>query len=333
MASLTTTTERPVWARRACSRLVAPAALVHLAPAGLLLVLLATLPSVFSRTGLLSLLLLASILGIAAIGQTWAVLIGGIDLSIPAVMGMADVLLTTRYAAGWSPTATFLLIAVLAVVIGVANGIGSSVLGLHPLIVTLATGAITTGAVLQATHGDTGGKVPGFVTEAVSPGGRTGPFPVPLALVLWVVLAAVVVLVERRGVLGRHVYALGTNRTAASLALVRPMRTRVAVYTVSALGAAVAGVLLGGFSGGASADIGAPYLFSTITAVVVGGTSLLGGRGGYPRTISGVLVTIEMTMLLIGFDLDASMQQVLLGLLILVLVALYGRDKHIAQRI
>jgi ribose transport system permease protein len=109
--------------------------------------------------------------------------------------------------------------------------------------------------------------------------------------------------------------------------------TRIVVYTIAAGSASVSGVLLAGFSGGASVDIGRPYLFSTIAAVVVGGTALIGGRGGYGRTIAGVFITIEVQTLLIGLKVGASMQQVFLGLIILVLVTIYGRDRSVAQRI
>jgi ribose transport system permease protein len=127
--------------------------------------------------------------------------------------------------------------------------------------------------------------------------------------------------------------ALGSNRIAARLALVRPFAVRICVYVLSAGCGCLAGALLGGFSGGASVNIGNPYLFSTITAVVVGGTALLGGRGTYGRTISGVLVTTEFTTLLVGRGIGANLQQVLLGLAILVLITIYGRDRHVAQRI
>ena len=296
-------------------------------------VLVAGSPSVWSRTGVMSLLILASVLGIAAAGQTWAVLIGGIDLSVPAVIGMANVVLATLYVRGWSFGAICLVLAGLAGAVGLLNGALSSVLDLHPLVITLGVGSVVTGAVLVVTKGNTGGTVPSFITSAVSPVGRTLGVPVPAALLLWIVVSAVVLHLEHRSVLGRNIMALGSNRTAARLALIRPFVVRTSVYLLSAVCGCVAGMLLGGFSGGASVDIGNPYLFSTITAVVVGGTSLLGGRGTYGRTISGVLVTTEFTTLLVGRGTGASLQQVFLGLAILVLITVYGRDRHIAQRI
>ena len=118
-------------------------------------------------------------------------------------------------------------------------------------------------------------------------------------------------------------------------------RQRIAVRWAALLGAAVvslvaftavAGMLLAGFSGAADPSVGAPYLFTTVAAVVVGGTPLTGGRGGYGRTIAGCLIVTELGTLLIGLGLDQAAQQICLGLLIVVLVALYGREPHLSMR-
>jgi ribose transport system permease protein len=293
--------------------------LVYLSPIAMFVVLVIATPDVLSRTGIMSLLVLASVLGIAAVGQTWAVMIAGIDLSIPATIGMANVLLTTLYAKGWDFPEIVLLLVALSLLIGIANGVLSSLFGLHPLVVSLGIASVVTGSVLIAVGGNTGGNVPGFITDAVSPLGHLAGLPVPAAIVLWILVCAAIILVERRTVIGRQIYAVGANVLAARLALVRPTLVRTVVYSVSA--------------GCASVDIGSPYLFSTITAVVVGGTSLLGGAGGYGRTVAGVLVTTEFTTLLIGFKVGPDMQQVMLGIAILVLITLYGRDRHVAQRL
>ena len=320
-------------ARRPGKRVLAATSLVYLTPVVMFAILASTTSGVLSRTGIMSLLVLAAVLGLASIGQTWAVMIGGIDLSIPATIGMANVALTTLYARGWSFGWIVVLVLVVAVLIGAANGLLSSLFGLHPLVVTLGMASLVTGVVLVTTGGNTGGDVPGFITDAVSPVGSTFGVPIPAAVVVWVVVSAVVLLVERRTVFGRHVYALGANEKAARLALVRPALVRIGVYAASAVFAALAGLLLGGFSGGASMDIGNPYLFSTITAVVVGGTSLLGGAGSYGRSVAGVLVTTMFTTLLVGLKVGANMQQVLLGVAILLLITVYGRDRHVAQRL
>ena len=307
--------------------------LVYLSPIAMLIVLVITTPNVLSKTGMMSLLVLASVLGLASVGQSWAVMIGGIDLSIPATIGMANVLLTTLHGEGWGFARILVLVLAISVAIRVANGVLCSLFGLHPLVVTLGMASLITGSVLVATDGNTGGDVPGFITDAVAPNGSTAGLPIPASVIVWLAALALVLTIERRSVFGRQLYALGSNERAARLALVRPTVIRIVVYAASAVCAAAAGFMLGGFSGGASVNIGDPYLFSTITAVVVGGTSLLGGAGSYSRTIAGVLVTTIFTTLLIGLKIGPNMQQAMLGVAILLLITVYGRDRHVAHRL
>ncbi|EYT51663.1 ABC transporter permease [Leucobacter sp. UCD-THU] len=327
-----TTTEISVDTKKSLRGKIAPN-LVFIAPVVMMAVIGIQMPSVLTVTGITSLLVLAAILGIASVGQTWAIITGGIDLSIPAVIGLACVAVAKLTASGVPFGTILLLLLGLSIVIGLVHGVLSSVLPIHPLIITLGTGSIITGGVLWATGGRTGGVIPQFITDAVSPVASTGPIPVPAAILLWAVIAVVAILLQSRTAFGLQMYALGANSTAASYALVRPWLVRSVVYTLSAVFAAMTGILLAGFSGTASADIGVPYMFQTLTAVVVGGTSLLGGRGGYGRTIAGVLLTTQFTMLLIGFGVSSNLQQVFLGLVILVLIAIYGRDRHIANRL
>jgi ribose transport system permease protein len=126
---------------------------------------------------------------------------------------------------------------------------------------------------------------------------------------------------------------MGANPRAAELADVPRMRVWIIIYGLSGAFAAITGILLAGFSGAADPTVGLTYLFTTIAAVVVGGTSLIGGRGGYGRTIAGSFILIQLTMLFIGLGLDQPAQQICLGILILALVSLHGREAHIKMRI
>jgi len=261
------------------------------------------------------------------------VIVGGIDLSIPSVIGLADVVVTQLYGDGWSFWLACLLILALALGIGAANAITSVVLRVHPLVITLGTGLIVLGGVLSWNHASTTGTVPSWLVTAVSVIGRTGPIPVPGVVILWAVASALTIAFQRRTRLGREIYASGANPIAARLARVRTTWAWTVVFAISAVFAAVAGVLLAGFSGSADATVGQPYLFETITAVVVGGTSLLGGRGGYGRTIVGVLIVTQLTTLLVGAGLGSDMQEALLGILVILLVVIYGREPHVSTRI
>lgn len=286
-----------------------------------------------SIPNLRSLLVLGSFLGIACIGQTFVVLLGGIDLSIPAVIGMADVITTHLYGQGHSFVMVAGVVLGMSLVVGLINGIATRLLKAHSLIVTLATNSIVLGAVLIITQGKNSGTVPSWLTQAASPIGKTGPLPVPPIIVVWAVLTAGAIFLQRRTTFGRRLYACGTNPLAAKLALVRSPVVWTAAFALSAVCAAGAGVLLAGFSGGADPNVGASYLFTTVAAVVVGGTSLIGGRGGYGRTVAGVLLITVVTTLLIGVGANDQVQQMMLGFLIVLMVGIYGRQAHVRSEI
>ncbi|TIV50408.1 MAG: ABC transporter permease, partial [Mesorhizobium sp.] len=228
-----------------------------------------------------ALLVIASLLAVASVGQTLVVILGGIDLSIPFVIGFANVVAAQLYGQGWNFALVCGLVGVLAIAIGALNGLISRGLSIHPLIVTLGIGMIVQGAVLLWTGGFPSGSAPEAVSSFVSIGGSVGPLPVPLLVPSLVMLTALIVLVLARTPYGRRLHAVGSNPEAAPLALTDPLRMWIVTYAASAFFAAVAGVLLLGFTGSAYGDVGQPYLFQTIAAVVVGGAALVGGRGSY----------------------------------------------------
>ncbi|WP_027055939.1 ABC transporter permease [Mesorhizobium erdmanii] len=302
------------------------AALLHLA--GTMLI-----PGYSSPFAVRAMLVLASLLAVASIGQTLVVIMGGIDLSIPFVIGFANVVAAQLYGDGWNFVLVCGLVGVLAVLIGGLNGLIARSLDIQPLIVTLGIGMVVQGLVLLWTAGFPSGSAPQAVSSFVSIGGSAGPLPVPWLVPSLVVVAAIVVLVLERTPYGRRLYALGSNPGAAPLALIDPVRMWVITYAASAFFAAVAGVLLLGFTGSAYGDVGQPYLFQTIAAVVVGGAALVGGRGSYLGTIAGVLVLTEINTLLIGLGFQPSAVQAALGLIIVLLVSLYGRERHVSTTI
>ncbi|MER9834467.1 ABC transporter permease [Mesorhizobium sp. M0145] len=280
-----------------------------------------------------ALLVIASLLAVASIGQTLVVILGGIDLSIPFIIGFANVVAAQLYGGGWNFALVCAVVVALAILIGALNGLISRGLDIHPLIVTLGTGMIVQGAVLLWTGGFPSGSAPQAVSAFVSIGGSVGPLPVPGLVPCVAVLTLLVALVLARTPYGRRLYALGSNPGAAPLALIDPVRMWTVTYAASAFFAAAAGVLLLGFTGSAYGDVGQPYLFQTIAAVVVGGAALIGGRGSYFGTIAGVLVLTEINTLLIGLGFRPSTVQAALGLVIVLLVSLYGRERHVSATI
>ena len=280
-----------------------------------------------------SMLVLATFIAVASVGQTIVILIGGIDLSIPFVIGFANVVAAQLNGFEVNFVLACLIVIGLSAAIGAFNGALSSSLSIHPLIVTLGVGTAVQGIVLSWTGGLPAGSSPTVLTEFVSIGGSVGPLPVPWLVPSFFILALVIVTVLTRTPFGRRLHALGSNPTAAPLALIGVRAMWTIAYAVSAVFAAIAGILLLGFTGSAYGDVGQPYLFQTIAAVVIGGTTLVGGRGGLIGTIAGALVLIEINTLLIGLGLAPSAVEATLGGVIVFLVSLYGREAHVGTTI
>jgi ribose transport system permease protein len=286
-----------------------------------------------STFGIRAMLVLASLLAIASIGQTLVILLGGIDLSIPFVIGFANVAAAQLYGQGVPFAIVLPGVIVAAMLVGALNGALSSVLAIHPLIVTLGTGTMLQGAVQLWTRGFPTGGAPAWVQQFVSIGGTIGPIPVPWLIPFTGALALFITFLLSRTVYGKRLYALGSNPRAARLTLVDPVAMWTITFALSAGFAALAGILLLGFSGSAYAAVGAPYLFQTIAAVVIGGTALVGGRGGYLGTVAGAICLIELTTVLVGLGLQPPLVQATLGVLIIALVAVYGREAHVRELI
>jgi ribose transport system permease protein len=146
-------------------------------------------------------------------------------------------------------------------------------------------------------------------------------------------VAIVLEAVLRSTVTGRRIYATGANERAADLAGVVTPRIWIGAFALSGLSAGVVGLLLTGFIGSAQVGIGDQYLFLSLSAVVVGGTSLVGARGDYWRTVLGALILTLITTLLVGHGAGLAAQEMLFGALILLFVGLYGRERRVRDRV
>ncbi len=276
-----------------------------------------------------AMLVIASLLAVASVGQTLVVILGGIDLSVPFLIGFGNVTAAQLYGQGIGFGWVILIVLGIAAAIGAINGALSRGLNIHPLILTLGVGMIVQGVVLIWTKGFPSGSAPPIVSATVSIGGHFGPLPVPAIVPGVAVLTLLVVLLLERTVFGRRLFALGCNPGAAPFAMINPLAMWTATFAISAVFSALAGILLLGFTGSAYGDVGQPYLFQTIAAVVVGGAALVGGRGNFLGTIAGALVLTEINTLLIGLGFKPAAVQAAFGLIILILVSLYGRERHL----
>tara|TARA_R110001592_G_scaffold197769_6_gene445814 strand:- start:8537 stop:9952 length:1416 start_codon:yes stop_codon:yes gene_type:complete len=293
----------------------------------------------FSTANVKSMLVFASFLGLACVGQTMVVLLGGLDLSIPFVIGSANVALMYLFGLGLPPWFAVLIIIFLGMGIGLISGLLSFRLQGQALIVTLGVGFAVAGGTQILTSigsrysGNVFGTVPDWLTNIAAMNGQTFGLDFPPVIVIWLAVAILLTIGMRNTSFGRNLYALGGSRIAAKRLSISEWKYWVGVYTISGGVSALTGVLLLGWSGGGFIGVGDPYLFMTLAAVVVGGTSLLGGWGGYGFTIIGVLVLQVLTSFLVGLGLSFEGQQFVFGLLILPMVAMYGRSPHIRTQI
>ena len=286
-----------------------------------------------------SMLVFAAFLGLACIGQTLVVLLAGLDLSIPFLIGSSNIGLMYLFTLGIPPWIAFVAILLIGAGIGFINGALSFRLQGQALILTLGIGFAVSGgtqiltSIGTAFGGNVFGVVPQWLSNIASVNGSFFGLNFPPVVVIWAIAAIILIVGSRTTTWGRNLYALGGSRTAAARLSISERGYWIGAYTISGLMSAFTGALLLGWSGGGFIGVGDPYLFMTLAAVVVGGTSLLGGWGGYGFTVIGVLVLQVLTSFLVGIGLSFEGQQFVFGLIILPMVALYARSAHIRTQI
>ena len=264
--------------------------------------------------------LVAAPLGMIAAGQTLVILTGGVDLSV-ALTATAAAFATSWQGADGTVQGILAGLAV-GLGIGLANGIGIGIFRVNPLIMTLGTSSVTFG-LLSIYAGRSFEKVvPGFVSTLGSD--RFFDY-LPANLILWVVVAAVLILGLRYTGYGRMLYAVGDNDVAARLAGVRVWQVLVVVYALCGLFSAFGGLLLVGFTNNPDLGLASPYLLQSVAAVVIGGTSIFGGWGSYSGTVVGVLILTVLGSLLTLLNAEEWQRQVIYGGIIIVLTAIYAR--------
>jgi ribose transport system permease protein len=280
-----------------------------------------------------SMLTLAALLALAALGQTLVMILGGLDLSIPGFIVMGAIVVSELYGThGWPSVVAIAVPVLVAAGMGAVTGWICHRHRIQPLIVTLGVGALASGGAIAWTGGSLTGTAPAVLTDISSPASATFGLDVPPIVAITGVVTIVMAVVLHRTVAGRRLYATGANPRAAGLARVPTGRVWIAVFAASAAIAALVGILLAGFSG-ADQSIGDPYLFQGLTAVIVGGTTIMGARGDYTHTVVGAVTLTVLTTILVGNDVDQATNQIIFGLLILAVVAGYGRDRRLRDRI
>ena len=262
-------------------------------------------------------------LAILAGAQTLAMLTGGIDLSVGAVASMSGFVVATLV--GGPGLGVAILVAVAAAALaGLVTGIGVGIFKVHPLIMTLGMSFVVLGLanVWQLQMVQTGSGVP---AEFRTIGSTLAVGVVPYSLVVFVPIAALILFALRRTGYGRLLYAVGDNPIAARLSGTRPWQVLIALYVITAVLAAIAGLLYSGLTNTASVTLVDTQVLPSVAAAVIGGTSILGGRGGFGGSIVGALILTVATSLLSSLGYPEAVRQILFGAIIVLVAAAYTR--------
>ena len=305
------------------------------ATSGLCIVVLRLASSFYSSNFLspeylLQQLKVASFLGIIATGMMLVVLLGQIDLSVPwsvAAGGMMSCALAGHPGSIGALAVPFGILC--GALVGLVNGAGVAYLRIPSMIVTLATNAVTQGLMVVYTGGfspqDSASKSMHYLaTGFLVPG-------VPNAVIVWLIIGAGAVFTLNRTAFGRAVYGVGNRERAAYLSGIDTRRTVLIAFIISGALAALGGVLLAGYASKAAQSMGDAYLLPAIAAVVLGGTSILGGSGSYLGTVMGVILITLLQSILSVLQMPEFGRQIIYGAVIIAMLLLYGRGARQRQ--
>jgi ribose transport system permease protein len=287
----------------------------------LILVITIINPSFLEINNLLNILQQVSINGLVALGMTFVILTGGIDLSVGAILGLTGMILGLMILGGIPEAITIIVVLVLGAILGFTNGVFISKLKLQPFIVTLATMAMFRGITLIISDG-----IPAMNVTQNAPildfFSQGKIFGIPFPSIIFVIVFLILMIILQNTVFGRGVYAIGGNEEVARLSTVPTNRVKTMVYVISGITSAFAGIILTSRLSSAQPTAGQSYEMDAIAAVVIGGTSLAGGRGRIFGTFIGVLIigVINNGLNIIG--VSAFYQQFIKGLIILLAVIL-----------
>jgi ribose transport system permease protein len=262
-------------------------------------------------------------LALLAACQTLTFLTGGIDLSVGAVASMSGFVVATLVG-GQGLFVAILVALAIAAFAGFLNGIGVGVFRVHPLIMTLGMSLVVLGLanVWQLVMVQTGAGVPDILRQL---GSGTFLTILPNSLFVFVPVAASILIILRRTGFGRLLYAIGDNPIASRLSGARSWQVLVVLYILSAVIAAIAGFLYSGLNNVASVTLVDTAVLPSVAAAVIGGTSIMGGRGGFGGTFVGTLILTVLISLLSVLGLPEAVRQVLFGSIIVVVAAAYTR--------
>ncbi|VOA87737.1 ribose transport system permease RbsC [Streptococcus pneumoniae] len=275
-----------------------------------------------TANNLLNLLLQVTSNALIAFGMTFVILTGGIDLSVGSILALSSALTAGLLGSGMPVTLAILISLILGCILGMMNGLLISYGKLAPFIVTLATMTIFRGATLVYTNGNpiTKGLSDTFLFQFLGQGYIVGiPFPVIIMFIMFIVFIVLYVLLHKTA-FGKSVYAIGGNEKAAYISGVKLNKVKIIIYSISGIMASISGLIITSRLSSAQPTAGASYEMDAIAAVVLGGTSLSGGKGRILGTLIGALIIGVLNNGLNIIGVSAFWQQVVKGVVILIAV-------------
>lgn len=278
-------------------------------------------PNFFTVSNVSGILLSTAVIGILALGTTFVIITGGIDLSIGTGMTLAAVMTGVFIVNMGLPVFVGVIGGILTgALMGFINGLNVAILKLPPFIATLAMMLIAQGLALVIS-----GVRPIYFSSApefkqIALGTIFPGFPLPNAVLILFGVAIIAWLVLSKSIVGRYTFAIGSNEEATRLSGVNTNKWKIIIYTVSGLFTGLAGVVIASRLDSAQPALGTGYELQAIAAVIIGGTSLLGGRGSILGTLIGALI---MSVLINGLrilSIQTEWQNVVVGIVILIAV-------------
>jgi ribose transport system permease protein len=273
-------------------------------------------PRLILPKNLSTMLMLASFMAIAGLGQGFVILTGGIDLSIPWVAAYSGIITTWFSQGNYDLLWLIPTVLLLGGFVGLINGVGVVALKINCVVMTMGMNAILEGIAMLMTGGTPEGDAPPALVWFSS--GEIGGLHISVIFIA--IVTIFVSLILTRTAYGRKIYAIGNNRTAAAFSGIQVNRYEISVYAISGICSALLGLMLAGFIGESYLGMGNQYLLTSIAAVAIGGAAILGGKGHYLGTLGGAILLSMVSMLLSSFILPAGIQNIIFGVIILIAV-------------
>lgn len=277
--------------------------------------------ALLSPTYLLLQLKVSAFLGIVAAGMMLVILLGHIDLSVPWTIAASAMLATAWGGAGAIPIGLLVGLAV-----GVFNGLGVAFLRIPSMIFTLGVNVVLRGFMVMLTGGFSPSSEPTDLMLLLAKG---DVFGVPIPVIIWALVGIAVSFMLRRTPLGRYIYAIGNREGAVYLSGINTRMVLVATFAMCSMLAALAGLLIAGYSSKAFQAMGDPYLLPSIAAVVIGGTNILGGSGKFSGTVMGTILIVLLQSVLSVMQMPEAGRQIIYGVVIIAMLLAYGRGSRL----